>query len=409
MKEEIIFMKREIQTKQQSRVSGSLKRIPTLPLAALRLSRSKRLLIVAFSYGLGIPGLLLLFPLVNNGAGLLLPIIAASFLFRYRGLLIALVLNIVVVLPLYLFLFRDIVSGQVFVERIMIGSGVSLVLGLLVCWLRKAVDLMHTARSQALTAEKERLQATLDYDYQCKLNELKDQFLLNVSHELRTLLTVLGGSLELLHDYDEHLDAMMRADVLTLAMKNHEELAALVSQILDATKVVSEIPQVQLELVYLHKLVQEELVTLSPQNSLAYTIHVQISEEVTVWADPQLLHQVLRNLLSNIFKYVPTQSEIHIQAVQATPSSPICLSIQDAGPGIPAEELPLLFEKFVRLKRDLAGATRGTGLGLYICKRLIEAMGGCIWVESSGRPGEGSRFCITLPALAPGEIIQEKV
>jgi len=72
--------------------------------------------------------------------------------------------------------------------------------------------------------------------------------------------------------------------------------------------------------------------------------------------------------------------------------------VQDAGPGIPPEEIPLLFEKFVRLKRDLAGPTRGTGLGLYLCKQLVEAMGGSIWVESSGRIGEGSRFCFTLPA-----------
>ena len=82
------------------------------------------------------------------------------------------------------------------------------------------------------------------------------------------------------------------------------------------------------------------------------------------------------------------------------PSSPVCLSVQDAGPGIPAEELPLLFEKFVRLKRDLAGSTRGTGLGLYICKQLVEAMGGRIWVESSGHLGEGSRFCVTLPPFS---------
>ena len=88
---------------------------------------------------------------------------------------------------------------------------------------------------------------------------------------------------------------------------------------------------------------------------------------------------------------------ISIEAVQPTPFSQVCLSIQDAGPGIPPEELPLLFEKLVRLKRDLAGPTRGTGLGLYICKHLVEAMGGHIWVESSGRMGEGSRFCITLP------------
>ena len=120
-----------------------------------------------------------------------------------------------------------------------------------------------------------------------------------------------------------------------------------------------------------------------------------------VWADPEFLRQVLRNLLSNVFKYVPTQTEIRIEATQEAPSSQVCLSVQDAGPGIPAEELPLLFEKFVRLKRDLAGSTRGTGLGLYICKQLIEAMGGRIWVESPGRLGEGSRFCLTLSPLSP--------
>ena len=145
---------------------------------------------------------------------------------------------------------------------------------------------------------------------------------------------------------------------------------------------------------------------LTPLGVAAYTIRLQVSEQILVWADPQFLHQVLQNLLSNVFKYVPRQTEIRIEVTQATPSSPVCLSVQDAGPGIPAEELPLLFGRFVRLQRDLAGKTRGTGLGLYICRRLIEAMGGRIWVESSGREGEGSRFCVTLPPAPPGLLRQ---
>ncbi len=74
--------------------------------------------------------------------------------------------------------------------------------------------------------------------------------------------------------------------------------------------------------------------------------------------------------------------------------------MKDEGPGIPPEEVPLLFGKFVRLQRDLSGAVRGTGLGLYISKQLVEAMQGHLWVESAGRMGEGSRFCFTLP-IAP--------
>src|SRR5262249_47727437 len=77
----------------------------------------------------------------------------------------------------------------------------------------------------------------------------------------------------------------------------------------------------------------------------------------------------------------------------------VCISVQDAGPGIPADEIPLLFGQFVRLQRDLSGPVRGIGLGLYISRQLVEAMGGRIWVESSGISGQGSRFCFTLPRI----------
>ena len=80
--------------------------------------------------------------------------------------------------------------------------------------------------------------------------------------------------------------------------------------------------------------------------------------------------------------------------------SEVCICVQDAGPGILPEDIPLLFGKFVRLKRDLAGSIRGTGLGLYISKQLVEAMGGSIWVESTGVAGQGSRLYFTLPAPA---------
>src|SRR5262249_9217478 len=140
---------------------------------------------------------------------------------------------------------RGELPDQAFVEGGIIGFGTSLLLGLVVCWLRTAVDLMQTARLRIIAVEQDQLQTTLAYQYQCKLNEQKDQFLLNVSHELRTPLTTLGGSLELLQKYDQHLDAMKRAEVLTLAVENHEELVSLVNRVLDATQVVSEIPQPQ--------------------------------------------------------------------------------------------------------------------------------------------------------------------
>ena len=72
--------------------------------------------------------------------------------------------------------------------------------------------------------------------------------------------------------------------------------------------------------------------------------------------------------------------------------------VKDTGPGIPPEEIPQLFQRFARLKRDVSGTIRGTGLGLYVCKQLVEAMNGSIWVESSGKAGEGSCFFVALAA-----------
>ena len=125
---------------------------------------------------------------------------------------------------------------------------------------------------------------------------------------------------------------------------------------------------------------------------------------MTVWANGQLLRQVLRNLLSNAFKYCPKPAAVTIHARPDRSgrtghwSAPqVCLCVQDAGPGIPPEELPLLFQKFVRLQRDLSGTVQGSGLGLYISKQFVEAMQGRMWAESAGIAGQGSRFYVTLP------------
>ena len=385
-----------------------LHHLGTLPLSWLNFSLSQRLLLVTLSYGLGVLGLWLIFPQTHNGATMFLPIVSACWLFRYRGLLVSMVLNGIAFQLSYLSFLRGILPNQSFVEGGIIGFGTSLGLGLVICWLRTAVDLVYASRQQTIAAEQARLfallkerQARLAYEQQREVNALKDLFLLNVSHELRTPLTVLGGYLELLEEHHEHLDPARRTQVLKEALKGKEELNNLVDRMLDAAKVVSNIPRLKSKYVNVNQFLQEVVAHLAPLHVQNYTILLDIPEHITAWADSQFLCQVLNNLLSNIFKYVPPQTEIRIEATQADPLSPVYLSVQDAGPGIPAEELPLLFEKFVRLKRDLASSTSGTGLGLYICKQLVQAMGGHIWVENPGHASAGSRFCMTLPPCAP--------
>src|SRR5450631_3951920 len=143
--EESYFVRGRDGMKQLYRAATFLRQIQIFPLSLLNLSRGKRLIIVALSYGIGIIGLWFLFPLVHNGASMFLPIMSACWLFRYRGLLISLVLNGLAFQLTYTFLLRGMLPDQSFIEGGVLGFGTSLGLGLMVCWLRSAVDLVDRA------------------------------------------------------------------------------------------------------------------------------------------------------------------------------------------------------------------------------------------------------------------------
>lgn len=241
-----------------------------------------------------------------------------------------------------------------------------------------------------------------------ELEQSKDEFILHVSHELRTPLTALTGFLELLNEYNARLNEQTKAVFLSRSLENCQELTRLINTVLDTLQIKDDTHPAQPKELALNCLVREVIEQLDPRAVRDYAMQVNIPERLTAWADEQYVRQVLRNLLSNACKYAPTHTPITVSATYytelasenlATPH--IRISIQDAGPGIPPAEQALLFERFARLKRDIASNVRGTGLGLYICKQLVGKMGGRIWVESSGRAGEGSCFCFTLPLSHP--------
>ena len=273
-------------------------------------------------------------------------------------------------------------------------------------WVNLTVTLVRDCVGMPLyfLAVIEDLTDRMQAEQQRRLNQLKDQFIINVNHELRTPLTQVYGYLELLTAYEGHLDSQTQTQFLAQAKEGCQELIVLINHVLDALEVTEALQPPPCELIALAPLVRDVLEHLDPQKGEAERVHLALSEQVTVWANGQLLRQVLRNLLSNAFKYCPKPAmvTIHARQIDAAGQSPasvqeVSLCVQDEGPGIPPEELPLLFQKFVRLQRDLSGTVQGSGLGLYISKHFVEAMRGRIWVESAGIEGQGSRFYIALP------------
>ena len=226
---------------------------------------------------------------------------------------------------------------------------------------------------------------------------------MNVSHELRTPLTQVYGFLELLIDYHDSLDSKQQKVFLSRAKYGCQELMHLVNSVLDATRASSGLKPPPLHDIAVAEVAREVFDNLDPRYKEEYTLNLNVPDDLLVSADHQYLRQILRNLVSNAFKYSPPGTTITIDseiAERSKATSQVSIRVKDTGPGIPPSEIPQLFQRFARLKRDVSGTVRGTGLGLYVCKQLVEAMNGKIWVESTGVVGEGSLFCFTLDFVA---------
>ncbi len=240
------------------------------------------------------------------------------------------------------------------------------------------------------------------YERQRELDVLKDQFIMTASHELRTPLTAVLGYIELLGEYNEVLETEMRSDFIAKAHRGCDELTLMVNNIMDANRVQADVDNTKITSVSLEESVihiVEIIESLIKREKRE--ISVTLPPALFVMADSMRLRQVLLNLVSNALKYSPPGTRIEISTEAGTDYATI--SVRDYGSGVPLEEQNRLFERFVRLERDMNSPIRGAGLGLYICRQLIEAMGGTIWVQSTGKAGEGSTFFFTL-RLAPPQL-----
>ena len=372
-----------------------LRQLNTWPRALLRLPLAIRVVIVGGTIFFSLLLYMLSFSSIHNGNILTLPVGVSAWIFKKKGLFTFLSIGLCALVIYHARRLQSLLWPIPYSLSVFGGLIILTIIGLIVVALRDLLDAEEVARLKAQAAEQ---QTAIAYERQRQLNELKNQFILNVNHELRSPLTVVSGYLSLLLDKQRYIDQEARETYLKGAMRGCMELEILTNDVLDSLMLSNDDERLQMEDIPIASIVSEVVEHFVSTVNQERHFYTDISEQIIARGNGQCIRHILRNLLSNACKYSPQDTPVTINATaSASPEFQVCISIKDEGPGISSDQIPLLFEQFVRLKRDLAGTVRGSGLGLYISKKLVEVMDGQIWVESAGIAGEGSRFCFTLP------------
>lgn len=226
-----------------------------------------------------------------------------------------------------------------------------------------------------------------------KLDQLKDDFIGLVSHELRSPLTVIMGAVNTALTEGARLSLEETRQLLQDAACEAESLSRLVGNLLELTRAQTDRLFLYTEPVSIDNMVQKVADRIRLQ-SPAQRFLIDLPKGLPqVCADELRLECILHNLLENATKYSPQGSDVRVFA--RTEGEHVVVGVTDQGMGISAHDQAKLFEPFERLQWSRADGAGGLGLGLLVCRRLVEAHGGQIWVESY--PGKGSTFLFTLP------------
>lgn len=226
-----------------------------------------------------------------------------------------------------------------------------------------------------------------------EIDRMKSQFVSMVSHELRTPLTAIKGFAGTLLRFWKSLPESKKRRYLRIIDEEGSRLTKMIGDFLDISRIESgrmEMKKTSMNMEAACRQVAEKLKGAYPKVRIPIRLPKNLPN---ISADQDYIERVLLNLLSNAMKYTRPNGKVEITG--RLKIDKIEVSIRDEGPGISPEDMPKLFERFVRLNDEVSQTTRGTGLGLAICKGIVESHGGNIWVES--KVGKGSRFCFTLP------------
>ncbi|HLJ81194.1 MAG TPA: ATP-binding protein, partial [Ktedonobacterales bacterium] len=232
--------------------------------------------------------------------------------------------------------------------------------------------------------QRELVRVRLAYAREKELERLKDQFISSVNHELRTPIMALQGYIELARELNARGDLERQEKMLARGAEAVEHLAGMVKSALNVRRVEADANSMRPVACALQPLVVSATHLLDPRETgmRERPLRLHVPENLTVYADPDRLRQVLLNLLSNACKYSPPGSPLEVTAYitvpepssrrwgrhAIAPAPRARVAVRDYGQGIPPDQADLLFQRFVRLERDIASNVTGTGLGLAICR-----------------------------------------
>lgn len=226
-----------------------------------------------------------------------------------------------------------------------------------------------------------------------EFDKMRSELLANVSHELKTPLTVIKGYATMLLRLNETIDNDKRIRHLESIERSSGELNELIDNLLDMSRLQAGIFKMETEPAKFSLLMQElatDTLISAPDHVLTWSLPKQLPLLVM---DPRRIRQVMGNLIDNAAKYSPAGSEIVISAQED--EGTLVVNVTDHGIGIPADEIDKVFERMYRVKSTEIAQIGGAGLGLPICKAVIEAHGGQIRIESE--EGNGTTCSFTLP------------
>lgn len=235
----------------------------------------------------------------------------------------------------------------------------------------------------------------------------KSEFLANVSHELRTPLTAILQFVSIIQDGLAGEINKEQHKYLEITLKNARQLKHMIGDLLDITRAASGKLTVNLNRFLIEGVITETLQIFektASEKGIALTTKI-FPQLPGIYADPSRVHQILANLIENALKFTPENGEItvHADIFDEDPAF-FFLEVRDTGSGIAPEDTKAIFERLYQSESTIEDSRKGLGLGLHICKTLVERQGGHIWLTS--RVGEGSSFFFTLPLYSLERLLE---